>query len=101
MESGLFPDRIAQRTTKSIKPHLRHVSVFKNDAFSKRECIRSEEVNVHATRLPVSCEFEVMMFQIRQAVAHILFATGYLALPQDLFPAHDPRSEERRVGKEC
>jgi len=61
---------------------LHNVTVAQLNAFAKAEAISAKEMDMYVARTPVRFEFEKMMFDILQAVAHFCFASANLFRPE-------------------
>src|SRR5512141_3443000 len=70
----LHAQRISEWAAETLELDDHHVSRHEADPFTEAECVRAEEVDVHVARAPVGFEFEMMMLQVGQAVAHGLLA---------------------------
>src|SRR5579872_6990388 len=87
---GLFPrDHVAQLAAEVVKLDFRYVAGLETNAFSKREAVRTHEVDVQGAGLAVKGEFEMVVLEIRQAVTHVVLAGGDLFLPQHVVAAED------------
>src|SRR3954447_4818680 len=79
----LDSDRVAERPAEAFEFHLHDVTVGENDAFAEGKNIGPKEMNMNAARAAMSRKLEVMVFEICQAVAHILLSAGDILLPQN------------------
>jgi hypothetical protein len=85
----LFVDRVAKRAAKTLEANPCNVSFNEYDVVSERERVGPVEVDVDAAGLTVACELEVMMFQVGQAVTHVLLSAGDLFVPEGCARALD------------
>ena len=86
---GFDVDGIAQRSSESFVAYVHPITVSEGDAFAEAQRMRAEEVNVHIAWLAVTCEFEVMMLEIGEAVAHVFLTGLNLLRPDGFFSALD------------
>ena len=84
-----FSDRVLQRPPEAIESDLGDVAIAQHNACTKGQRIGTEEMNVNIARLAVACELEMMMFEIRKTVAHILVTASNRLMPDRLSCAFD------------
>jgi len=65
------------------------VTGLRANAVGKRQGSGAKKVDMHIARAQELAVFEVVIFEVFQAVAHVGFAAEKLALPQHLAIAHD------------
>ena len=82
-------DGVAERAAEAIEVHFDPVAVFQLDAVAEAEGVCAEEVHVHVAGLAVAFELEVMVLEVGEAVAHVLFAGLDGLLPEGLAVALD------------
>jgi hypothetical protein len=66
--------RIAQRAAKAGEGNFHHVAVGKLHAVAEAQGARAEVMDVQIAGAAVRFKFEMMMLDVRQAVAHLIFA---------------------------
>src|ERR1700744_4854995 len=76
----LYINGVAQGASESLISHFHPIAVAKDKPVA-------EKMNMHASGLTMPFEFEVMMFKIRETVAHIRFSRGHSFRPYRLRPA--------------
>ncbi len=86
----LFVDGISQRAAKAFETNFGDISFSEDNAFAEGERVGSVEVDVNTARLTVPGEFEVMMFEVGQAVAHVFFSACDLLMPESCASALEP-----------
>ena|SRR5438876_792861 len=77
-------NRVAQRAPEAVETDLHYVFIGQSNAFTKAQTIGAEKMNMNVSWLAMLLEFEMMMLEILQAVAHFHFASADLSGPQDL-----------------
>ena len=85
----LFADWVLEGTAEASEANFGDVSFGEDDAFAKGKHVGSVGVDVDVAGLAVAIEFEVMVFKVDKAVAHILFAAGDRFVPEYLAGALD------------
>ena len=71
---GFDMDGVAQRPAEAIELYFHPITILELDAVTEAERVRAEEVHMHIARLAMVLKLEVVMFEIRQAVAHVPLA---------------------------
>src|ERR1017187_2566370 len=61
---------VPQGSPEAGELHLHHVTIGQAYAFAEAESIGAEEMHVDIARTAVRLELEMMMLQVRRAVAH-------------------------------
>ena len=92
ISSGLgsgHPQRIAQGPAKAFDRDLHHVSILHPDSIAEAEAVRPEEMNVNVSRAAMGFVFEVMMFNVCQAVTHLILAAAECFPPKQGAGAFD------------
>ena len=91
-------DSVAERPPKSFGMDFNHVSGLDRDPGVAAQAAGTEIMNVHIARPTEPCIFEVVGFEIRQRVTHVVFARQHLALPDLRIPTlHQDRSGRERM----
>jgi hypothetical protein len=67
-------ERVAKRPAEVFEADLHDVAFLKGDPGPEAEGAGAEEVDVEVAGLAVEIELKVMMFDVGQAVAHVLLA---------------------------
>jgi hypothetical protein len=78
---------ILQRAAKSCEADFHEIAVGEADAVAEAEAIRAEKMHVNVSRAAVLLEFEMMMLEVLQAVAHFGFAGANRFRPDGLLRA--------------
>src|SRR5579863_565147 len=95
--ASLHPHRVAQRPSEAFESHLHYVPVAKLNAVSKAQAIGAEKMHVQVPGPAVRIEFEVVMLDIPQAVAHFRLARANLLPPQHARIALDHHLARHRL----
>ena len=74
--------RIPQRPAETMKCNLHDVSIGEPNAFSEAKTVSAKKMNVNVPPLAVRFVFEMMVFDILQAVAHLRLTGADLFSPQ-------------------
>src|SRR5437879_710026 len=75
-------NRVAQSAPEAVKTDLHDVFIVQPNAFTETQTVGAEEMHMHVSWLAMLLEFEMMMFEILQAVAHFDFAGSDLSGPK-------------------
>src|SRR6185369_3515407 len=90
-------DRVSQWPAEPVQLDLHHVALGQLDPEAETKSIRAEEMDVGIARPPVGRVFKVMMFEVGDAMGHILFAGGERLRPGDRPIAQYPDGATRFV----
>ncbi|HTF67224.1 MAG TPA: hypothetical protein VK638_31530, partial [Edaphobacter sp.] len=85
----LFSDGVLQGAAETLETDFGNIALFEDDAITEGECVGSVEVDVDAAGLTVAGELEVVMFEVSEAVTHIVLAAGDGLAPKSLTSARD------------
>src|SRR6266496_599685 len=77
-------NRVAQRAPEAAETDLHYVFIGQPNAFTETQTIGAEKMYMNVSWLTMLLEFEMMMFEVLQAVAHFGFARADLSGPQNL-----------------
>ena len=77
-------NRVAQRAPEAVETNLHYVFIGQPNAFTETQTIGAEKMYMNVSWLTMLLEFEMMMFEVLQAVAHFGFAGADLSGPQNL-----------------
>jgi len=83
------PNRIPQRPPKPDQFNLHHIAVFEFYFFAETENVRAKKMNVRVAGSAMLGVFEMMMFEVRNRVRHLLFASLKRLLPKGFSAALD------------
>src|SRR6185437_3508828 len=83
------PNGISQRAAHSFELNLHPVAVLERDIVAEAQGVSTIEVHMHRARLPVAFKLEVMVFQVGEAVAHVVLAGGDGLRPERFTAAQD------------
>ena len=67
---------IPQRASVPGEMDSQDIAPFQPDPLSEAECVRAKKVNVQVSGMPVPVELEMVMFQVRQRMGHVLLAAA-------------------------
>src|SRR6266852_2295134 len=88
---------ISQRTAETLNCNLHHISIRQLDAVGKTETVGSEEMNVDVPWSAMRFKFEMMMFDVLQAMAHFRHAAAECFGPKYTAAAFNPHVNRHRV----
>ena len=77
-------NRVAQCAPEAIETDLHYVVIGQPNALTKAQAIGAEKMNVNVSWPTMLLEFEMMMFDVLQTVAHLSFAGADWCGPKDL-----------------
>ena len=89
MSAGFDGQRIGERRAERGQVDLELVAGFDADAIDEAQRRGAEEVQVHVARHAVLAVLEVVVLEVREAVAHVAFAGEEGLLPEHRAPAAD------------
>ncbi len=72
---------IPQRTAEAGELNDHHIAVLEPNAVSEAQAVRAVVMHVNIARPPVRLELEMMMLDVREAVAHLSLASGNVTRP--------------------
>src|SRR5215469_2738163 len=97
-------ERIDERPSESFKPDLHKIAVFQLDSLAVAQTIGAEVMHVDITRAAMCFVLEMMVLDIREAMAHFRFARANLFRPENLSGTADGNlpndGVERRIEYE-
>ena len=64
---------IAERPSETFEADLHRVSIAEADVLAKAQRAGAEKMHMHVSRTAVEFEFEVMVLDIAETVAHLRF----------------------------
>src|SRR4051812_46634705 len=79
---GMNAEWVAQRASKAGEFDEHFVAIFKLDARAEAQAVCAEVVNMHVAGPPVALEFEMVVLDVGEAVAHFGFAGGDFLRPK-------------------
>ena len=98
-ENGLNRgDAIDQRCAEFGLADFENVTRLGANAIGERQGRGAEKVNVHVARAQKLAVLEVVVFEVRQAVAHVGLATEELVLPQHFTVTQDAAGARKVLG---
>ena len=83
------PHRIAQGPAKAFDRDLHHIPILHVDPVAETQAVGPEEMNVNVSRAAMSFIFEMMMFNVRQAVTHLILSGAECFRPEQVAGALD------------
>jgi hypothetical protein len=80
---------IPQRAAKNGEPNFHHIAIGKLQAVAETQRARAEKMDMQIARAAVRFKFEMMMLDVREAVAHFTFAGENFLRPKNVSGTFD------------
>src|SRR5262249_29998846 len=89
LAASINPDWISQGAPKTFKRNGHYIAILQRQSILETEYVGTEKVNMHIAGNSVRFDLEVMMFKIRQGMAHPLLTAVKRASPDCFLGALD------------
>ncbi|QTK80756.1 hypothetical protein AT6N2_C3281 [Agrobacterium tumefaciens] len=92
--------RVLQRQAETGGLDLKHVAFFRFDTFGEGKRCRAEHVHMHIARRTEQAVFEVVIFEVREGVGHVVLTRNERLFEDDLVAATNARGTTN-IGRRC
>src|SRR5690606_39686126 len=91
----MHANAVTQRLAKGIQFDFEDIALLGLEAVRERQRGGTEEVHMHVARTQELGVFEMVVFEVFQAVAHVCLAAEKLLLPDHLMPTADTAGDRK------